>query len=141
MSAMSPERYQLLANAVLIAHFLFVLGVVGGLLLIVWGGFREWAWVRNFWLRLAHLAGIVFVVLESWLGVVCPLTSWELQLRELAGQTAYSGDFIAYWVRQLMFFTAPPWVFTACYTAFGALVVLSWRWFPPRFPRLRPLCC
>jgi hypothetical protein len=133
---MSPAFYQLLANAVLIAHFLFVLGVVGGLVLIVCGGFLDWAWVRNRWLRLIHLAGIALVVLESWLGVVCPLTSLELWLREMAGQTSYSGDFIAYWVRQFMFFTAPPWVFTVCYTAFGALVLLSWWRFPPRPARL-----
>ncbi|SMB22618.1 putative threonine efflux protein [Sterolibacterium denitrificans] len=136
---MSPACYQVLANAVLIAHFLFVIGVVGGLVLIVWGGFREWAWVRKLWLRLAHLAGIALVVLESWLGVACPLTSLELWLRELAGQATYSGDFIAYWVRQFMFFTAPSWVFTVCYTAFGVLVLLSWWWFPPRPARLSAL--
>ena len=132
---MSPALFRLCANAVLIVHFLYVAGVVGGLLLILWGGFRRWAWVRNVWLRLIHLAAIGYVVFESWLGLVCPLTSLEVWLRQSAGQTVYRDDFIAYWTRQLMFFSAPPWVFTAAYTAFGALVLFSWWLFPPSSSR------
>jgi len=129
---MSPATYQFFANLVLLLHFAFVLFVVGGLLLIVLGGVRQWAWVRNLHLRLLHLAATLFVIGESWLGLVCPLTALELRLRTLAGQRTYDGDFIAYWVSQAMFFSAPPWVFTLCYSAFGALVLLSWWCFPPR---------
>jgi len=127
-----PYPYQTLANLVLVLHFAFVLFVVGGLLLIVLGGWRQWAWVRKLWIRLLHVAATLFVIAESWLGVVCPLTSLEARFRTLAGQTTYDGDFIAYWVSQLMFFSAPPWVFTLCYSAFGALVILSWWRFPPK---------
>ena len=126
--------YALLANLVLIVHFSFVLFVVGGLLLIALGGILKWAWIRNLWVRLAHLAAIAFVVIESWLGIVCPLTALELWLRKLVGQPAYDGDFISYWLRHLMFFSAPTWVFTVCYSLFGALVILSWLYFPPRSP-------
>jgi hypothetical protein len=40
-----------------------------------------WGWVRNFWLRLAHLTCIGLVVSEATLGVECPLTTWERNLR------------------------------------------------------------
>lgn len=129
---MTTYLYQLFANLVLVLHFAFVLGVVGGLLLIVAGGLRQWAWVRNIRVRLLHLAATLFVIAESWLGITCPLTSLEVRLRALAGQRTYDGDFIAYWVSQLMYFSAPPWVFTVCYSAFGALVIWSWWRFPPR---------
>ena len=130
-----PALYQYLANGVLVTHFLFVLGVVGGLLLIVIGGVRKWAWIRNLRFRLLHLAAIAYVVAESWLGIDCPLTTLEAWLRQMAGQATHDGDFIAYWVSKLMFFTAPPWVFTLCYSVFGALVVVSWWRFPPRTRR------
>ena len=124
--------YAALANIALILHVGYVLFVAGGLILIVAGGARDWKWVRNPWFRAAHLAAIGYVVLEAWLGIVCPLTTLELWLRELAGQTSFTGDFIAYWLRRLLFFDAPAWVFTACYSGFGALVLLSWFGVRPR---------
>ena len=123
--------YSALANIVLVAHVSYVLFVVAGLVLILAGGMRRWQWVRNPWFRLLHIAAILYVAAEAWLGIVCPLTTLELWLRELAGQTAYEGDFIAYWLRNLLFFDAPPWVFTVCYSAFGALVLACWLRFPP----------
>ena len=134
---MTPSFYATLANAVLVLHAGFVLFVVGGLILILIGGARRWQWVRNPWFRWLHLAAIGYVVFESWFGIVCPLTSLELWLRALAGQTSYSGDFIAYWLRRLLFFDAPPWVFTVCYSAFGALVVWSWWRIRPAFVKVR----
>ena len=133
---MDVALFQALANAVLAVHVSFVLFVVGGLILIVAGGGLKWHWIRNLWFRLGHLAAIGFVVFEAWLGIFCPLTRLELWLRELAGQTTYEGDFIAFWLRKMIFFEGPPWVFTVCYTVFGAMVILSWVIFPPlRAPR------
>ena len=124
--------YGALANAILILHVGYVLFVVGGLILILAGGVRGWQWVRNPWFRAAHIAAIGYVMFEAWLGIVCPLTTLELWLRELAGQTSYSEDFIAYWLRRLLFFDAPPRVFTVSYSAFDALVLLSWFGVRPR---------
>lgn len=124
--------YQFLADAVLLLHFLFVVFVVLGLVAILIGGWRGWGWVRDLRFRLGHLGAIGFVVLESWLGMACPLTTLELWLRGLAGQTVYGGDFIAFWLRRLLFFEAPAWVFTVCYSVFLALVVVSWWRVPPR---------
>jgi Protein of Unknown function (DUF2784) len=127
--------YSLLANVVLVVHVAFVMFVVVGMLLIVAGGLLKWAWVRNLWFRVLHLAAIGYVVAESWLGIACPLTTLELWLRRLAGQAAYNGDFIAFWLRKILFFQAPPWVFTVCYTAFAMLVLAGWVFFPPRLSK------
>jgi hypothetical protein len=129
--------YQALANAVLIAHVGIVLFIIGGLLLTLLGAALRWQWVKNFWFRALHLVGIVYIAMEAWLGIVCPLTTLELWLREKAGQSVYEGDFIAYWMRQIMFYEAPPWVFIAAYSGFGALVVLSWFLVRPTFPGRR----
>src|SRR5262249_13150485 len=64
----------LLADAILVVHAAFVLFVVGGLAAI-WIGIafrRRYAYHWTF--RLAHLAAIAFVAIESILGFMCPLT-------------------------------------------------------------------
>ncbi len=126
--------YQTLANAVLILHVAIVLFILFGLLLTLAGGARKWQWVRNFYFRAVHLAGIAYIAAEAWLGIICPLTTLELWLRERAGQAVYDGDFIAYWLNKILFYQAPPLVFIVAYSAFGLLVVLSWILVPPRRP-------
>ncbi|HEX9173840.1 MAG TPA: DUF2784 domain-containing protein [Telluria sp.] len=133
---MSPEAYRTLANCVLFAHLGVVLFIVVGLVLILLGGRFHWAWVRNFWFRLLHLAAIGYVVAESWFGIECPLTTLEQWLRVRAGQGGFEEDFIAHWVGQLLFYHAPPWVFAAVYSLFGLLVLASWLLVRPA-PRSR----
>jgi hypothetical protein len=128
--AASP--YLLAADAILLTHVLFVVFVVAGLILIVLGRFRAWRWIRNPWFRYAHLAAIVVVVLQAWLGRICPLTIWEMALRAKAGAGGYEGSFISHWLQALLYYEAPAWVFTVCYTAFGLLVALTWFWVRPR---------
>ncbi|WP_396266872.1 DUF2784 domain-containing protein [Ideonella sp.] len=127
-----PRSYQLLADAVLLLHFGVVVFVVGGLIGIVVGNLRAWAWVNSLWFRLAHLAAIGVVVVQSLLGKLCPLTVLESWLRERAGESAYTASFIEHWVQQVLFYEAPFWVFTAVYVAFGLLVVAAWWRYPPR---------
>ncbi|MFO0868638.1 MAG: DUF2784 domain-containing protein [Pirellulales bacterium] len=129
--------YRLLADGVVVIHAAYVLWVIVGLLLTLAGIVGRWSWIRGFWFRTTHLAMILIVVAEAWWGVVCPLTTWERQLRERAGEETYEGDFIANTVHELLFIEAPPWVFTAGYSAFGALVLLTFLLAPPRLPGKR----
>lgn len=127
----TPVLFRLLADAVLALHVLVVLFVVFGLLLILVGR-RRWRWVRNPWFRLAHLLAIVVVVLQAWLGRICPLTTLEMALRERAGDAVYSGSFIAHWMQALLYYDAPIWFFAMVYSVFGLLVVGSWFFIRPR---------
>ena len=126
---------QYLADAVLVAHVLFVAFVVFGLLLTVCGGHLGWSWTRNMWFRVIHLAAIGFVVVQTWLGMVCPLTTLEMWLRIQVGQPAYEGSFIQYWLHRMLYFDLPTWAFVAAHTVFGLLVVWAWTRFPPRRSR------
>jgi len=117
-----------LADAILVVHAAFVLYVVGGLVATWIGLALGLPFARNPWFRNLHLAAIAFVVLESLLGMMCPLTVWEYQLR---GEQSEAG-FIQRWVHALLFWSWPAWVFTTIYVAFGLLVALTWWRFPPR---------
>ena len=92
---MNPGTYHTLADLVLIVHVLYVALVVFGLVLIWWGGFRGWSWIRNLWFRSAHLAAIGGVVAQSWMGMECPMTTLENSLRDRAADPTYAGGFIA----------------------------------------------
>lgn len=123
---MTPKQYLLAADAVLIAHVLFVAFVVIGLLLIALGGTLSWPWVRNRTFRILHLLAIGIVVLQAWIGAICPLTTLEMALRERAGDAVYEGSFISHWLNAILYYQAPAWVFIVCYTLFGLLVAGSW---------------
>ena len=115
--------YLLAADAVLLLHVLFVVFVVAGLVLILAGRLMSWGWVRNWWFRVIHLVAIGIVVLQSWLGVICPLTKLEMFLRGKAGDATYAGSFVSHWLEAILYYRAPAWVFAASYTAFAVIVV------------------
>lgn len=129
--------FGLLADVVLALHVGLVGFVVGGLVIILAGNLRRWHWVNNLWFRLTHLAAISVVVAESWLGMVCPLTTLEMWLRAQSGAPVYGGAFIEHWLQRLLYYDAPAWVFALAYTLFGIAIAAAWWYFPPE-ARHRP---
>jgi hypothetical protein len=123
----------MLADIVLIAHFLYVGFVIGGLLAVWFGAFFRWQWIRNFRFRLIHLIATAFVALESLSGVVCPLTEWENKLRSSSG-FGYRTSFMQHWIHRILFYQAPEYVFTTIYVLFTLLVIGSLLFIRPRRP-------
>ena len=117
----------MLADTIVVVHFMIVLFVLAGVPLVYLGAALRWAWVRSRHWRVLHLGAILFIAAESLLGIACPLTVWEYALR---GQQSTHG-FIERWVDRVLFYDAPPWVFTVSYIAFAALVVVTWLAVPP----------
>jgi polyferredoxin len=118
----------MIADAILVVHFLIVLFIIGGLLAVWSGAALGWRWIRNPWFRYAHLAAITFVAAEAVLGYACPLTVWEDLLRGAARPES----FVARWLRWLIFYTAPEWVFTTAYVAWVLATLATLRLVPPR---------
>lgn len=127
-----PEWYQYAADIVLFSHLVFVAFVIFGLIIVFAGSAFSWSWVRNPWFRLLHLLSIGVVVIQSWFGVVCPLTTLENWLRRKGGEVTYEGTFISHWMQELLYYDAPAWVFAVVYTSFAALVLASWYFVRPR---------
>ena len=122
----------LLADIILIIHFLFVLFVVGSVPLIWIGARLGWRFVRNVRFRLAHLGAILFVSMESIAGMVCPLTLLEDLLRQSPTDTS----FIQRWLHGILFYDVPEGVLTVLYLTFAILVAITFKLVPPsRSPR------
>jgi hypothetical protein len=85
--------YRILADAVLIAHALFIAWVVfGGL-----AGF----WKR--WLIWLHVPALAWGAVVAGMGWICPLTPLENALRVQAGLQPYGGDFIQHYLAPLIY--------------------------------------
>jgi len=83
----------LAADAVLVAHLLFILFAAGGALLVLWRG-----WLA--WLHLPALAWAVWIVATHG---ICPLTPLENALRRAAGEAGYPGGFIDHYLVPLIY--------------------------------------
>lgn len=118
----------MLADALLVLHFAIAAFVVFGLMVVWLGAAFGWPWIANPWFRYAHLAAILFVAAEALLGVACPLTVWEDLLR--GGM--HPESFIGRWVRRLLYYSAPEWVFAAAYAAWAAATLVTLVLVPPR---------
>ncbi|MEX1190611.1 MAG: DUF2784 domain-containing protein, partial [Brumimicrobium sp.] len=85
--------YQILADIIIIVHFLFILYVaLGGLLVLKWN--------KTVFL---HVPAAVWGALIMFMGWICPLTYVENDLRQLAGQEAYSKGFIAHYIIPIIY--------------------------------------
>ncbi len=85
--------YLLLADWVVLIHFVFVLfSVFGALLLIRW---RK--------IILLHLPAAAWAVWIEFSGKICPLTPLENWLRLKGGENVYSGDFVGHYLLPLIY--------------------------------------
>jgi hypothetical protein len=118
----------LVADLVLVAHFAFVLFVVGGFALILAGAALGWRWIRSRPFRYTHLASIVFVAAEALVGAACPLTVWEDVLRRTSPDAP---SFVARWVSRLLYYDLPEWVFATAYVVFASAIAVTLWLVPP----------
>jgi hypothetical protein len=85
--------YRLLADAVVVLHLGFVVFVVCGGLFVL----------RRRWMAFVHLPAAVWGVFIEFSGRICPLTPLENHLRALAGEAAYSGDFVEHYLVPVLY--------------------------------------
>jgi hypothetical protein len=102
--------YRLLADAVVVLHFAFVL-------FVVFGGLAVLRWPRLAWLHVPAAAWGALIEFGGW---ICPLTPLENALRERGGDLGYSGGFIDRYVTGLIY---PHGLTRTMQFAAGALVL------------------
>jgi hypothetical protein len=103
-------HYRLLADAVVVLHFAFVL-------FVVFGGLLALRWPRALWL---HAPAAVWGALIEFAGWICPLTPLENELRRRGGEAGYTGGFIEHYVLPILY---PAQLTRATQLVLGALVL------------------
>ncbi len=85
--------YKIAADSVAVLHFVFIL-------LVVFGGLLVIRWSKAVWV---HLPAAVWGVLIEFTGLICPLTPLENRLRRAGGEAGYSGGFIEHYLIPLIY--------------------------------------
>ena len=113
--------YAIFADAVAFVHFLFVLFVAAGSLLIL-------RWPRAVWF---HAPALAWGLIVECTGTMCPLTPLENRLRVLAGESGYSEDFVSHWLLPVLY---PPSLTPGVQIMLGGSLLLlnlclyAWVW-------------
>ena len=102
--------YNVFADAIVLAHFIFIAFVICRGLLVI----------RRPRLAFAHLPAAIWGAAVEFFAWTCPLTPLENHFRNLAGSSSYNGDFIA---RYLLLVIYPENLTTATQYIFGGLVI------------------
>jgi len=102
--------YNLLADVIVLAHFLFIA-------FVICGGFLVIRWPR---VAFVHLPAAIWGAVVEIFGWVCPLTPLENNFRLLAGNSSYSGDFVARYLIPLIY---PENLTTTIQQLFGGVVI------------------
>jgi len=127
-----------LADLLLAVHFLIVVYVIAGVVLVFVGWPLHWTFVRSPAFRLPHLAVIVYIVLNAIRGKLCFLTIWETDLRSAAGQVAVEDiSFIGRLLHELLYVDVPQASLDRFYIGFGLLIGVSLIAVPIRLQRAR----
>lgn len=105
------DVYNLFANAIILAHFLFIAFVICGGLLVI-------RWPR---IAFVHLPAALWGAAVEFFGWICPLTPLENNFRNLAGANQYSGDFI---LRYLVPIIYPETLTSTIQTVLGIAVIV-----------------
>jgi len=107
----SPVYNAIAADLLLVLHLGFICFVLaGGLLVLKWRG-----------LGILHLPAVVWGALVEIQGWLCPLTPWEQQLRQAAGQAGYRGGFVEHYLLPVLY---PPGLEHNTQLILGGAVIL-----------------
>jgi len=111
--------YRLLADAMMLAHF-------GFLVFVALGGFLAGRIPAVF---AVHAAAVGWGLLSVFVGMPCPLTAWEDRFRRLAGEQGLDDGFVGTYLTGVIY---PAEHLRTMQLTVAALVVVSWIGFARR---------
>ena len=117
----------LIADIVLFFHFCIVVFITFGFVLIPIGYNFNWIWIKNKKLRLLHFGMMIFVTFETILGLSCPLTVLENNLRGINENQL----FLSRWITEVIYWDFPSRFFLILYCLCLGWTVLIWKKYPP----------
>ena len=85
--------YTLIADILVILHFIFIL-------FTIFGGFLVFKWKK---ISYIHITAVIWAVLIEIKGWICPLTPLEQKFRDLSGYGGYKESFIEHYIEPLIY--------------------------------------
>lgn len=93
--------YKILADIVVIIHFLWIV-------FLIFGAFLG---VKYKAVKIFHISGLIFAFIIQIFDWYCPLTHLEVWLRSKHNpDLAYAGSFIAYYIERIVYIDIPPYM-------------------------------
>ena len=117
----------LIADIVLFFHFCIFVFITFGFVLIPIGYNFNWIWIKNKKLRLLHFGMMIFVTFETILGLSCPLTVLENNLRGINENQL----FLSRWITEVIYWDFPSEFFLILYCLCLGWTFLIWKKYPP----------
>ena len=117
----------LIADFILLFHFCIVIFISFGFILIPVGYSFDWIWIKKRYLRLLHAGMMSFITFETLLGMICPLTIIENNLRGINE----NHSFISMWVSEIIYWNLPSKFFVILYCILLLWTFLMWKIYPP----------
>jgi len=103
--------YGMLATAIALVHFAYILFVVGGALLLP----------ASRWWAVPHVPAVLWAAYVELTNRICPLTPLENAFRVRAGQAGYSEGFIEHYLTRVIY---PEGLTTGIQIAIGVFVLV-----------------
>lgn len=129
---MSNYCYRITADLIVVIHFLWILFMLWGAGRTIWAVIkREKRFLGSMWLRSLHLGGILFVAFFIIIRKPCPLTIWEIRLREISGVESYTGSFIIHYIEQIVYPSVPAWIVNIPSILIGCIILFFYIIYPP----------
>ena len=117
-------KYKIIADIIILIHFLWILFILTGFALTLGGFF--WKGYFNRWVfRTVHLCGILFVAILAVLGEYCPLTILENNLMvKYDPELTYPGSFITHYVGKLVYPDVEPMIIIVLTIIIGLITLI-----------------
>ncbi|MFL2661495.1 MAG: DUF2784 family protein [Alphaproteobacteria bacterium] len=119
---------QIIADIILIIHFLIIFFVISLFLLIPISYKLNWEYLKNKTIRVVHISLITLVTIETLIGVHCPLTILENKLRGIFFHTS----FISKILKEIIFWELPGTYFLTTYILCFLWTIFLWWRYPPK---------
>ena len=116
-----------IADIILLLHFFVVIFITSLFFLVPIGFKYKWEWTRIKFLRLTHLILMFLITIETVLGITCPLTIIEHNLRNFI--TSHS--FVSYWISKFIYWDLPTSFFLMLYIICLIWTIYMWIIYPP----------
>ena len=122
----------ILSEIVLLLHFSIFLFMILSFILIPYGYYQNWEWVKNIYFRSIHLILMGIILIETILGFMCPLTILENFLRA----DKKIDNIFSKIIHQIMYWDFTNYQFIILYLLSLSYIIFLWFSFRPSQKKL-----